>query len=321
MNIIICCPGNTPSGGPELMHQLCDVLISKRIECGIFYYGTKENRRTHDHFKKYNIRVIEKLPFGTQNCIIVPEIRTDLLKKVDYEVKIIWWQSVDNYWKYLLGESRIKKLLGISFLSPTELVSMELVFHACQSFYAFNFLHSIGIRKNRMMLQDYINEDFVQLNFGSREDIILYNPKKGYDLLKKIMNHNNSLKFIPITGMNRGEMLQVLNKSKIYLDLGSHPGMDRIPREAAICGCVCLFADQGSVSNGRDVPVSDFYKVDLRGSFEKYCCEKIKDVLENYIHHYNNQSEYRKIISKQKELFVEQVENLVQVISIKNESI
>jgi hypothetical protein len=128
------------------------------------------------------------------------------------------------------------------------------------------------------------------------------------------MSFNKSLKFIPLIDLNRSQMIDLLNKSKIYIDLGNHPGMDRIPREASLCGCICLFADQGSVSNSKDVPVNDLYKIDIRDSFEKICVEKIDHIFSNYKFHYDNQLQYRNFIFGQKNLFTEQAENLINTI-------
>jgi hypothetical protein len=134
MKVVIYCPGNTTSGGPELLHQLCDSLIKMGIDCSILYYGLSKNRRTPEAFKSYNLKVISKPPRTSQYCLVVPEIRTDYLRRVQCDRKIIWWQSVDNYWKYMVRESRIRRVLLYSSLSPRELIMDESIYHACQSF-------------------------------------------------------------------------------------------------------------------------------------------------------------------------------------------
>jgi hypothetical protein len=163
------------------------------------------------------------------------------------------------------------------------------------------------------MLQDYINENYSQSNYGIREDIVLYNPKKGSQYIEKLQKHSD-LNFIPLSGLSIEGMIQMLNKAKIYIDLGNHPGMDRIPREAALCGCICLFGDQGSVSNSRDVRVLDYYKIDLRHDFENECLGRIQDIFINYDKHYLNQADYRKYITAQRDIFEKQVVTLPNIL-------
>jgi hypothetical protein len=57
--------------------------------------------------------------------------------------------------------------------------------------------------------------------------------------------------------MSRKEVISSLTSSKIYLDLGIHPGTDRIPREAALLGCVIVTNKRGSAGNKIDVDIDE----------------------------------------------------------------
>ena len=49
--------------------------------------------------------------------------------------------------------------------------------------------------------------------------------------------------------------------SKIYIDFGEHPGMDRLPREAAINGLIVITNKAGAAFYKEDVGIKEKYKV------------------------------------------------------------
>ena len=50
----------------------------------------------------------------------------------------------------------------------------------------------------------------------------------------KLLIKKNDFNFVPLINLNNDEIINTLSKSKIYIDIGSHPGKDRLPREAAL---------------------------------------------------------------------------------------
>jgi hypothetical protein len=86
----------------------------------------------------------------------------------------------------------------------------------------------------------------------------------------------------------REEVIDLMSESKVYIDFGNHPGKDRIPREAAICGCCVLTNLLGSAGFYTDIPIPNRYKfsenyaevkraLDLIQTIFKYYEESIKD--------------------------------------------
>ena len=51
-----------------------------------------------------------------------------------------------------------------------------------------------------------------------------------------------------------------MKESKLYIDFGNHPGKDRMPREAAICGCCVITGRRGAAANDIDVLIPSKYK-------------------------------------------------------------
>ena len=50
--------------------------------------------------------------------------------------------------------------------------------------------------------------------------------------------------------------------AKVYVDFGNHPGKDRIPREAALCGCRVVTNLRGAAAYREDVELDDCLKFD-----------------------------------------------------------
>lgn len=312
MKYIIAAPGGVATGGPELCHQLVRNLIDQGKNAFIYYYKTGRNeRKAPEEFKHFNVPSINE--FGHCDVLIVPEIRTDLLRKSNAKYKVIWWQSINNYYKYYLNGISIKrKFLGKNILSITDLMNSNGIYHLAQSYYAEIHLESLGI-KNIYSLQDYLSTEF-DMNPSSelRRDRILYNPKKGAHIYEEILPKlKKQFDFIPLIGFSRDELINLMRTSKIYLDLGEHPGMDRMPREAMMCGCIPLCRMTGSAANYLDVPIPMDYKLP-RIVNEEDLEYQLKKTLRQYEEIYLGLTPYRDVILGQKERFSNQLKFLTE---------
>ena len=69
------------------------------------------------------------------------------------------------------------------------------------------------------------------------------------------------LDWVPIENMTPREVGELLASAKVYVDFGEHPGRDRIPREAALAGCVVITGTRGSAGNGIDIPIPSEYVI------------------------------------------------------------
>ena len=65
-----------------------------------------------------------------------------------------------------------------------------------------------------------------------------------------------------------------------YIDFGPHPGMDRLPREAALAGCVVVTNREGAANFDEDTPLPSQFKFRAFGVDRIYamlkdcCCDK-----------------------------------------------
>ena len=311
--VYVCCISKSASGGPELLHQFASYLISRGVKT-YMYYGvySEGDDPVHDNYRHYHVPVTYNIQDSDINVIIVPETVTFRLYTLQLNKirKIIWWLSVDNFYSSIcstykiLKEDALKRKY-IKFFSFDRDTEIE---HWAQSEYARQFLEFNGIpARDIKMVTDYINLVFLDDLVASKsryheemtvdkENIVLYNPNKGMDFTKQLMAAAQDIKWVPIINMTRVQVYDALLKGKVYIDFGNHPGKDRIPREAAVAGCVVITGKRGSAANEIDVPIPEKYKFndDINGIYE--IIERIRYVFENYESCYKEFESYVKSI-------------------------
>ena len=187
----------------------------------------------------------------------------------------------------------------------------DINLHLVQSKYAENHLRKLGII-NIDYLSDYLNTNFLLQDFDidKKENIVLYNPSKGYYFTYKIIKNAPNLKFIPIKNLSRNEVIELLKKSKVYIDFGNHPGKDRLPREAAILGCCVITGKRGSAAFFEDVPIPYEYKFEDRIENIPKIIKKIEECLEKYEEKYKDFDYYRSVIKNEPKKFEEDLKKI-----------
>lgn len=253
--IYILCPANYASGGPELLHQLGYKLNLLGYVADIFYSNKKENvNPVCPQFEKYNVPITEDAYESLNNLVILPEIGIPMIHSLKGFTCVVWWMSVDNA-QYTEKDIEYMR-------------NNKNILHLVQSQYALDFLqNTLNIKDNIYYLSDYINSDFFasidNAEDTARADIVLFNPKKGISkTLELIAKSDYRIKWQALSGLTPEGMRDVMKSAKVYIDFGHHPGKDRIPREAAICGCHVITNKKGAAKNNIDVPIPDCYKFD-----------------------------------------------------------
>lgn len=319
--IFVACPGNTVTGGPELLHQLVHELRKLNIKAFMYYYDT-DTTEPAPAYKVYN-NPVSPLPIDApQNLLIVPEVKTELLSKFPNSQKAIWWLSVDNYYKSFPDEWILRKwskrLLEWLALRPERFIieahAERRIHHLVQSHYAQQHLLSNGIDRNSIYyLSDYLNSHFIlsqSSDNSNKKDIVVYNPKKGSAFTQKIIESCPHIVFKPIENMTREQVSHLLSEAKLYIDFGNHPGKDRIPREAAISGSCIITSKSGSASYYKDLPIDSTYKFDSCASEIPRIIATIIDCLDNFELHSPRFDTYREMIRSEQEKFRSDVRSI-----------
>lgn len=343
--VYVVAPARTATGGPELLHQLVYHLrIDLGYNAFMYYYPPDLEDPVHPEYKLYGNPYVREILDDPVNVLIVPEVISEIkiLKQFARIQKVVWWLSVNNFLlSYLLSKrsgllnpalvlsriaNKITKLLGYhSIVDAREIIlraalrktpvvlralrelSLDQVrLHLYQSHYAKTFLESLSIT-NLAPLSDYINPEFLnnQPDLKSKEDVVVFNSKKGLSFTRSIMKAAPGIRFIPIENMSRKEVIQQLKRSKVYIDFGDHPGKDRLPREAAILGCCVIVGKRGSAANPYDVPIPEEYKFEVSEKNIPAIVRKIKYCINNHENAYRDFETYREIIKQEPQKFIE----------------
>jgi hypothetical protein len=343
-NIYIACPANFATGGPELLHQLGFHLINDLNIAAFMYYYNFDNSKfktpVHPEYEFYNVPYILEISEKEdieENILIVPEILSglSLLPKYKNIRKGVWFLSVDNYYfsritkkdfffpralnklmrllhKPLLfdtlSENNLKKLAKKYDYRHDNLLKLA-DFYMTNSYRGMNWFKEL---KPLYYLSEYLNPEFLktQTDLSKKENIVAYNPKKGLAFTKKIISSVKDIKFVPLINMSREEVIKTLQRAKVYIDFGNHPGKDRIPREAAILGCCVITGKRGSAAFFEDVPIPDEYKFEDKKENIPKIVEKIKDCFENFEERYKDFDYYRQVIKNEPQKFIEDLKKI-----------
>ena len=268
----VICPRRVVTGGTEAAHQLAHALQAAGHRAEIVYFPIRGDNVTPDKFKPYGLTLSTELPDRPDVVVVVPEVLTRFVWKFRRAQVLIWWLSVDNHFvaqRPTKWTKRAKLWLRTRLPSQREYAFQPRanVHHAWQSEYARQFLVARGV-VDSLPLTDYIAPELIpgenELRVQGRRDQVLFNPAKGKQFTAALREacQGDAFEFVPLQGYTAAQMRELLSQAKVYIDFGEHPGRDRIPREAAACGCVVITGRRGSAGNAVDVPLADAYKID-----------------------------------------------------------
>lgn len=303
MNVFVACPPNVVTGGIELLHQVCAELNKHDgINAVIWTPGTV-TQTIPDEYMVYGNCVADRNPLKGET-IIFPEIWAGLTNWSEFAEcqKIIYWESVDNYFPHTAKERWFK------FGEGTK--------HISQGAYSTAFLEDVlnMYPEDMTVITDYINEDFLYQDIsGKREKIVLYNPAKGMEYTEKIIAYMPDTQFIPIQGMKRTKIRDFMLHSMVYIDFGNFPGKDRLPREAGACGMCLVTGKQGSARFADDLDIPPFFKI---GNFNyadlKFIRNQINGIMNCFEEWQERFSDYRRRIHHEKAEFQTGIASMVK---------
>lgn len=337
--IYIACPPNLFTGGPTLLHQLCSELRKQGLDARMLYTekGAPDpltGSPLHPRYEHFQNPFMYKRDPGPSDVLIVPETETDYAARISCSLKIIWWLSVDNYLigkRGLFAKATAKLGRKSQYLFPRDfsrassdpLFKDRKILHAYQSEYAARFLVNVGIPAARMFsLSDYLDDRFIGASLksqaASRQNIALFNPKKNSALVRDaIKKTGDAFRWTALEDYSEDELIQVMQTAKVYVDFGGHPGKDRLPREAAMCGCCIITGRRGSAKNDIDIPIPSQFKLDEHLTSPERLLALIEKTMEDYDDNRCAFELYRAKIAGEYEAFRQEVCMLASVISEK----
>lgn len=311
--IYIICPANAVSGGPELLHQLGAELLRRGLHAFMIYPDAKPDRPPQpEAYRKYHVPCAPAVEDEKQNILILSETATILFCDYNQIRKILWWLSVDHYFEKIVQHFKIP----VPALVRTPIWEQIYLFHPVsglehwvQSEYARRFVQRNGIPGEQIhFVGDYLQtgthlQSVCDTTGQGREDIVAYNPQKGFAFTKRLMDAAPDITWTPIEHMTAVEVHALLARAKCYIDFGTHPGQDRIPREAAMAGCCVITGKRGAAANGIDVPIPSAYKFDDASESIPAILACLRACLASYAAHARDFDSYRTMIAGQKAAF------------------
>lgn len=272
--------------------------------------------------------VVEYTCMYSSSLVIWPEIWTNLMDglKGNHQ-NSIWWLSVNNN----SGKFQQWDRKDILHLYQSEYAKCHIVQHLQKAkCVADNEDKDKDSWNTRQVLPitEYIPQrhshspntmkELPRNQDRDRDLEILYNPLKGIHYTDAIRNRSDKkFQFTPIGGsgekrLSPAQVTQLLHRAKVYMDFGPHPGMDRLPREAAMADCIVITNREGAAFYKEDVPIPSVYKI---GDFD---AERIHGLLKKSVEGYEEKKadfdSYREWIAGQKVEMESCVKGLINIV-------
>ncbi|MCB0926165.1 MAG: hypothetical protein KDB50_16760 [Mycobacterium sp.] len=298
--VFIVCPRHK-TGGTEQLHQLCDTLNRIGADASIVYHMANTKA---DHSVLYpefgDVKVSARIEDASDSVIIFPEVArvSEFRQMFPQSTIALYWLSYTN-----------AALLGM--LKENVAVDSGAI-HLFQSYYEYAMIRPfLSWQTWWFFVTDHIHDEYVDLDPDTfvehKQDVVCFNANK--DRITGNICQKLAIPAIGLKGMSRRQVNETLRRCKVYVDNGYHPGKDRMPREAAMHGCVVITNKSGSAAYWEDVPIEE--KVTLEQDLYKL----IPDVFANYRAYFDKQAHYREVIRSEKEAFRINVENFWRAIS------
>lgn len=323
-NIYLLVPNGIRTGGPEALYQLSDtLLLGGRSNVFVAYYSPAEigelinGKSTASDFLFFNLQAdpipeyqqylhqpTEVVVDAPENIVVLPEPLVGLIPVFRKAKILVWWLSVDNAFG-MLGKVNLNLLRR-----PT-------VFHAAQSVYAYNFLRALGLRAEGLLSDFTASQFLLPGTTPIKEDLVAVNANlkviSDLDEFERLLvERNPKIKVSRIVNMPRETVLSTLAVAKAYVDLGTFPGKDRMPREAALLGCLVFLSNSGAGANAEDYLIPDDQRKncwDLVG-----VADAIIDAFSRYEIQLVRQNKFVAAIQREREIFKEEVAKVFDAI-------
>ena len=268
MEVLIVCPANCTTGGPEALHAFASGLNKMDgIHARLWSWNITSYPPQPAEYAAYGCEYVTDIPADFDGIIVYPEIWANHALDYPQYTRAVYWLGIDAYASWNLRDAG-------AFLADDSII------HIAQSAYAYDFLRRLRVSR-LLMCTDLLNADFYA-EYGEQErtNEVLYNPAKATPFQRRLMEACHGITFKPITGMTREQVIDAMHHAKLYIDFGKFPGRERMPREAILCGCCVVSSKIGAAAYYADFP--HHYKFDSKDGHIWAIVNTIHYVLHNF---------------------------------------
>ncbi len=286
----IVSPAGAQSGGPESLHNLASLAKRLGFDVEMVYFPYREGYQVPERYVHYQVPV-STLKDESDVAVIFPEVYCMQAFKLKNAKPLLWWLSVDFFERIKYHSFRDKVryvLMALRGERPIGGVkALRSITHITKAAYDRAYLEKNGIKGLQLAgpissfyLQGY--EDATS-SVEQRQNVILYSPRRDTKAAPALIARFPEYKFVPLSGLSEDGLRNIYRSSKLYIDFGNHPGKERMPREAAACGCCVITGLLGSAANDVDVPIPRRFKLDVNDPqfFERFK-SVASEILENF---------------------------------------
>ncbi len=317
------------TGGPMALHQAAATMNAQGGQASVMYITDKElgagdqafavearsgetkvrmrkglrQTRPDRRLDMFSVPQLQAAPRDTHFVVpeVWPDLATSLLNHGCPNVHL-WWLSVDNFPLNLLNQLVNQRLI-------------RACNNLCQSAYAADFVRRNGA-ESVAMLSDYVELEAVKTPkpLAARSYDIAYLPPKARGAEPLLEGLKTRFRIVALQDMTRDQVVATLSDSKIFLDCGNHPGKDRVPREAALCGAIPVVRHEGAARFPQDVPLPDGLLLETSAFFDADLMQKRLDAVLKHAETFAPELDaYRATISAERAVFESEIIQLVQM--------
>ena len=304
--IIILSPGNVISGGVNSLHNLCAALSRNGFNASMYYLNPDLEVLNNHQIKSYKVKQYTGKLDESDQIIVAPETMTQTIASFKKATKVIYWLGIKFYfksppWKAPFNKKIFRSLIkcrsyyGYSsgIIETTkrkfnEFAKSELniwtndFIHISNSYYVANYCKDKKA-KNVYVLHNPIREELYEKKFNTkRSKTIIFGAKTPKLLVLFLKLFLKDYKIIQLRKIPFNKVVKLMSESVVFAEFGSNHGRDRMPREAAMSGCIVFMNPRGSSAIKEDYNIDNQYIITDKLKNYPLIIRRIKQAAQNY---------------------------------------
>ncbi|MDH5546852.1 MAG: hypothetical protein OEZ43_14765 [Gammaproteobacteria bacterium] len=331
-NIVICCPGDVLiSGGVNSLHNLCRTLSLIGYDASMYYLNPKEEIIQSDYYLAYKVKRCTDLADDPETLFVVPETLVPFLLQFHHAGKMIYWLGLLFYFKtpswsppfnikFFRTFIKCKSYFGYSS-GAIENMQRKLneyakshldiwngeVFHLSNSYFVGDYCREKGAKT--WVLHNPIRDEFyTEQVLPLREKLILFGPHTQPAWISRAKRLLPGFQIIKLRKLPSSTVFDLMSKAMVFVEIGIFSGRDRMPREAAMRGCVVLVNNRGTAGNDKDYLLESNYRIDENKVDQ--ILETLSVIVNNYNTHFEKQSSFRNSLISERNNFRINTDNI-----------
>lgn len=313
--VYILCAGGVRNDAAELCHRLCSRLVRLGVNALLVYISVSDNFNPDEPvqpaYKYFRVPYTYDVEDDSKNVVIVPETMTSFLYSFKNIRRVIWWLSVDNFFRdtALKTVAQFDKILTAPMPKFFCFQKFDAdIEHWTQSEYAKQFLKVNLVPDEKIYpIGDYVSPTLVKLHdsvdFSKKKDTVVFNAASDAKFISKLASLAPKANWLAIQDSQAEDAPKLLAEAKIYVDFSDHVSKDMMPRRAAILGCVVITGKRGSASNNVDINIPAEFKFGETEDDMPKIAEKVTEILEDFQGAYDRQKDFLDKIFNEQEIF------------------